>query len=366
MAACCLAAVPGGLAATENQTERNMKNRIAVACAAVLASLAAGAQAQSSVQLTGMIDVFAGSLRAPGDAGRTSVVDSGGMTTSWYGFKGTEDLGSGYKASFALTAFLRADAGQSGRFNTDPYFSRDANVTLSTPAAGSLTVGRGLAPNFLPTILFNPFGDSFTFSPLVLHKNISLFNGTGWAGTTAADTGWSNELIYSSPSFGGLTANVHYQFGEQAGTNGPHNVGANLLYFAGPFAATAYFERDDIANPTPALFAGGDTKREWMLGASYEFSFAKFYATYGRAKADVAIPRERTWTAGASVPLGGGSVLAGLAHSRVNGGATRRTVSVGYDYNLSKSTDVYAMAMHDSITSFSSGNSFGLGIRKKF
>jgi predicted porin len=343
-----------------------MKKRSAVACAAVLALLAGGAQAQSSVQLTGIADAFVGSLRAPGDAGRTSVVNSGGMTTSWYGFKGTEDLGGGFKASFALTAFMRVDTGQSGRFNGDPYFSRDANVTLGTPAWGSLTVGRALAPNFLPTILFNPFGDSFTFAPLVLHKNISLFNGTGWAGTTAADTGWSNELLYSSPSLGGLTANVHYQFGEQTNNNGPHNVGFNLLYFAGPFAATAYYERDNIANPTPTPFAGGDTKKEWMLGASYDLKFAKFYGTYGRARAEVTIPRERTWSIGTSVPLGGGSVLAGMAHSHVSTGATRRTVTVGYDYNLSKSTDVYAMAMHDSITSFSSGNSFGLGVRKRF
>jgi predicted porin len=343
-----------------------MKNRNAAACAAALALLAGGAQAQSSVQLMGTIDAFVGSLRAPGNAGRTTAVNSGGMTTSWYGFKGTEDLGGGYKESFALTAFLRADSGLSGRFNGDPYFSRDSNVTLTTPSWGSLTVGRALAPNFLPTILFNPFGDSFTFAPLVLHKNISLFNGTGWTASTPADTGWSNELIYSSPSFGGLTANVHYQFGEQAGNNGRHNFGFNLLYFAGPFAATAYYERDDIANPTPASFAGGDTRKDWMVGASYELKFAKFFGTYGRMKSELAIPRERTWSLGTSVPLGGGKVLAGIARSQVSTGASRRTVTVGYDYNLSKSTDVYAMAMHDRVSGFGSGNSFGLGVRKRF
>ena len=39
---------------------------------------------------------------------------------------------------------------------------------------------------------------------------------------------------------------------------------------------------------------------------------------------------------------------------------------MGYDYFLSKSTDVYAMYMRDRITSFSSGTSFGAGIRKRF
>ena len=44
----------------------------------------------------------------------------------------------------------------------------------------------------------------------------------------------------------------------------------------------------------------------------------------------------------------------------------RRTFTLGYDYFLSKSTDVYAMVMHDSITAFNSGTSFGAGIRKSF
>lgn len=345
-----------------------MKKRSAAACAAAMALLAGGAQAQNtSVQVMGLLDAFAGSVRMAGDAGHTSVLNSGGMTTSYYGFKGSEDLGGGLKASFALTTFLQVDAGTPGRFPGDTYFSRDANVTLGTPSAGSLTVGRGLAPNFLPTILFNPFGDSFTFSPLVLHANVPLFNGTGWSATTPSDTGWSNELLYSSPSFGGLTANVHYQFGEQPGTMGPHNFGFNLLYFAGPFAATAFYERDDIANPVPARFAGGDTKKDWMLGASYDFKVAKAYATYGRAKSEQATPKAKTWSLGAEVPVGAGKILAGYAHTGISeGGNTRKTATVGYDYAFSKSTDVYAMLMRDSITGFTSGTSFGAGVRKRF
>ncbi len=57
-------------------------------------------------------------------------------------------------------------------------------------------------------ILFNPFGDSFTFSPLVLVKNVGLFNATGWAATTPSDTGWSNQITYTTPKFGGLSGNT--------------------------------------------------------------------------------------------------------------------------------------------------------------
>jgi predicted porin len=334
---------------------------------AVAAAAACGAaQAQSTVQLMGLVDAYVGSMRMAGDPGHVSGVNSGGMTTSWWGMKGTEDLGGGMKASFALTAFLRADQGLFGRFPGDTPFSRDANVSLSG-GFGSLALGRNIAPNFLPTIIFNPFGDSFTFSPLVLHANVPLFNATSWPATTPSDTGWSNEVLYSSPSFGGATINLHYQFGEVANNAGKKNIGANILYFNGPFAATAFYERDNMSNPAPALFPGGDTKKDWMLGASYDLSMAKVYGTYGKAKSDATAAEAKTLSLGASVPVGAGSILLGTARTKLDPAAIKRTTTtIGYDYFFSKQTDGYAMLMRDSVTGFSSGTSFGVGVRKRF
>lgn len=334
--------------------------------AIALMALAGAAQAQSSVQVMGTLDAYYGGKRMAGDTGRVSVLNSGGMTTSWFGFKGSEDLGGGLKANFALTSFIQVDTGAQGRFANDPFFSRDANVGLSG-GFGSVTIGRGLAPNFLPTVIFNPFGDSFTFAPLVLHANVPLFNGTNWSATTPSDTGWANEFIYSTPNFGGLSANMHYQIGEVQGDSGPKNIGFNVLYFNGPFAATAFMERDQISNPTsPAAFATNDRKTDWMVGGSYDAGMAKFFLTYGKAKSSTLVPQAKTVSWGASVPVGMGKILVGGAKTRVSPGNTRDTTTVGYDYNLSKSTDVYAMLMRDSITSFSSGTSYGVGIRKKF
>lgn len=108
-----------------------MKKRSAACLAAAMALLATGAQAQSSVELTGLLDLWGGRLEMAGDNGHRSVLNSGGMTTSWWGFKGTEDLGGGLKAGFALTSFLQADTGVPGRFTGDSFFSRDASVSLS-------------------------------------------------------------------------------------------------------------------------------------------------------------------------------------------------------------------------------------------
>ena len=44
----------------------------------------------------------------------------------------------------------------------------------------------------------------------------------------------------------------------------------------------------------------------------------------------------------------------------------RSTFSVGYDYTLSKRTDIYVVGMNDKITNFDRGNSFAVGVRHRF
>lgn len=348
-----------------------MKKNLIALSAAMLCIMAA--HAQSSVQVTGVVDMYAGSMKFAGDQNKTNMVGSGGMTTSWFGFKGTEDLGGGLKAHFNLTSFMRADTGTPGRFNNDPFFSRDANVALSG-GFGTVMLGRGLAPNFLPTILSNPLGDSFTFAPLVLHANVPLFNSTGWGTskalgrTTPSDTGWSNEIIYSTPSIGGLKANLHYQFGEQTGANdSKKNIGLNALYFAGPLTLTGFYERDQISNPSTPNDPLPNTRKNWMLGGAYDFTVAKAFLSYGQSDEDNTNAKAKTVQVGASVPLGGGKVLASYAQTKLQPvNQSRKTLTVGYDYELSKRTDAYLMIMNDRITSYESGNSFGVGVRHRF
>ncbi|WP_295853672.1 porin [uncultured Xylophilus sp.] len=348
-----------------------MKTSLLALCTTLACLGTSGAHAQSHVKLAGLVDAYAGSMRMAGDAGRTNVLGSGGMTTSWFGFSGSEDLGGGLKANFLLTSFQRVDTGTPGRFANDPFFSRDASVGLSG-GFGSMLLGRGMAPNFLPTIMFNPFGDSFTFSPLVLLKNVGLFNGTGWTTTTPADTGWSNQITYTSPKFGGLVANLHYQFGEQTGTNdNRRNVGLNAIWTSGPFGLTGYYERDQIANPVNGLLTAGtpprpDTRKDWMLGGSYDAGVAKGFLTYGESKSEVTQREAKTTSVGASAPIGAGKLLASIARADITAGPARTIATVGYDYFLSKRTDLYANLMRDRLTGFRSGNSFGIGVRHRF
>ncbi|MBL8309718.1 MAG: porin [Burkholderiales bacterium] len=351
-----------------------------IVAAAVAGVISTGAFAQN-VTLSGLIDAYVGSMQYSGDK-RTAVANSGGMTTSWWGMTGSEDLGGGLKASFKITGFFRGDSGSFGRFGgNENVFSRDASVALEG-GFGRVSFGRDLAPNFLPTVVFNAFGDSFSFSPLVLHANVPLFNGTGWQSVNAGDTGWSNQVRYTTPNFGGLTANLHYQLGEVAGNSSNRNVGANFLYFNGPFALGGFVHNVRSNNPNAGTVGdvklGFSQQKAWMLSGKAGFGVANVYANYERAKNDnyagaAGNAESKTWSLSADIAAGPGKVLAGYADTKwttsptsARNGSKRNTFTLGYDYNLSKRTDVYAMYLNDKITSYDRGNSFALGVRHRF
>ncbi|HPU52780.1 MAG TPA: porin, partial [Burkholderiaceae bacterium] len=114
------------------------------AAAAALAALSLGsAQAQTVVNLYGLADAFVGNVKTtvPGSSTSVNKVDAGGMTTSYWGFGGSEDLGGGLKAVFAFESFMRNDTGELGRFNGDPAFARNSFVGLEG-GFGRVSLGR--------------------------------------------------------------------------------------------------------------------------------------------------------------------------------------------------------------------------------
>jgi predicted porin len=328
-----------------------------------------------------LVDVYAGSIQYSGDK-RTAKVDSNGMTTSWWGVSGSEDLGGGLKADFKISAFFRPDTGAFGRFNgNENFFSRDAWVGLSG-GFGSFHVGRDLAPNFLPTVIFNAFGDSFAFSPLVLHANVPLFNGTNWAAANAGDTGWSNQVRYTTPNFGGFSANLHYQLGEVPGNSSNRNYGGNFLYFNGPFALGGFVHNVRANNPGAGTIGsvnvGFSQQKAWMLAGKAGVGPVNLYANYEKATNDnyagpAGSADSKTASLSADMAVGPGKLMAAYANTKWTTSPTsarnntkRSTFSFGYDYTMSKRTDAYVVLMNDKITGFDRGNSFAVGLRHKF
>ena len=334
---------------------------------------ASSAQAQSSVQLYGQVDEWVGATKFPGSPTAWNV-GGGGMSTSYWGMKGSEDLGGGYKAIFTLESFFRAQNGNYGRFQGDTFFARNSYVGIQSPY-GTVTAGRLTTQLFVSTILFNPFIDSYTFSPMVYH--VFLGQSTFPTYTTdqgvVGDSGWDNSVQYTTPDFSGLSGSAMYSFGNQAGENGAKKYSAQFLYFHGPFAATGVYQYVNFSS-TPgdltSFVAGYKSQSVGQLGASYDMKFVKFFAQYMYTHNDIdpGSFHVNTGQGGVTIPVGVGSVMASYAYSRSNGGLdqTHKSWALGYDYPLSKRTDVYAAYLNDKYTSMSSGDTYGVGIRTKF
>ena len=319
----------------------------AVACAAWLAAAAGAAHAQSNVQMYGLIDLSAGQSQAPGGVA-TKGIDSGKMTTNYIGFKGSEDLGGGLSANFALEHFMRYDTGSAGRFDADAFWARNANVGLSGNF-GAVSLGRVTTSLFVQTLIFNPFGDSFGFSPSIRHYFTS--------GTTTGDTGWNDSVRYTSPRFGGATFSVHGAPGEG---NGGRNAGASVLYFSGAMAGGLAWQKVEKG-------ATVQDTTSWQLAGSYDFKTAKLFAQHGSVKNDSTGRSYDITGLGASMPVGGmGKLLAQWGQISPSTGAKRTTVSLGYDHDLSKRTDLYGVYMSDKISGLSTGSNYGVGIRHRF
>ena len=111
---------------------RASRTSVKLIAAAACVAAAAPAHAQSSVSLYGQVDEWIGATKFPG-GDRAWNVSGGGMSTSYWGMHGAEDLGGGYKAIFTLESFFRAQNGQYGRFTGDTFFARNAYVGISSP-----------------------------------------------------------------------------------------------------------------------------------------------------------------------------------------------------------------------------------------
>lgn len=321
--------------------------RGAALCALALAA-ALPASAQSSVQLYGLIDVSAGQFETAGGTD-TRAVANGNMTTSYLGFKGSEDLGGGLSARFQVESFLRADTGEAGRFGADTFWARNAYVGLAG-TLGSLSLGRNTTTLFVSTLMFNPFGDSFGFSPSIRH-----YFGGG-VGVTTGDTGWSDSISYASPKFGGLSFTGQVAAGEG---NGGRNVGGHLLYVGGALAATAAYQKVEKGRSV------ADTTT-WQLGASYDFGAAKLFGQYGKVANDTSGVDATLIELGTSVPVGDGKILLAWGRQASDTDITRTTTSLGYDHLLSKRTDLYAVYMNDRRTGVDNGNTLAVGVRHRY
>lgn len=332
----------------------------------LLAATALPAAAQSgSVQVYGLADLYLGRSATSGVAARGNVLNSGGMTTSYWGIGGVEPLGGGQAATFALEGFMRLDTGEQGRTAGEGLLTRQANVGLNG-AWGTAKVGRIPNPLFQAAAALNPYGFSTRLSPLMTQMWIVPYGSS-----SAGDSGWSNAVHYTTPTVDGISLAAQYGLGEHA-ANSPGNNKVAVLKYAGP-ALTAAVAVQDIGYGI-GITTAAPRQRTRFAGAAYDFKAVKAYATYARNAQDGNGRTTRTTHLGLAVPQGAGRWM--LAWARANehtnahaiGKAAfrRDTAAAGYDHQLSLRTDLYTVYLYDKLSTARSGNTFATGIRHKF
>ena len=368
-----------------------------LAAVAVLGAFAGSALA-ADVQLYGIVDTGlrythfdADSAAAGYDATDSFGMQSGNQSGSRFGFKGTEDLGNGLTVGFILENQFNSDDGSLA--DEDHFFRRESSLFLQG-GFGKVAMGRmgsinGGTSSWAKYGVLSAFGTSWDYS--------------AQAGSWAIGGGmWDNMIAYETPDFAGFK--VFAQYG--MGTNDAENESRSDRYYAigasyanGPL--NLYFAVDSInyqtadANGALANASDIDDSLTITFGGNYDFEvlklfagaqyfdeiklskmgcglgmmdvteFNSYYRTGNGTDDDPYVDHNgfasafKGWSLGvsASIPAAGGQVLVGAAYLDAEAAdsvgkdndkdeLSRWIVSAGYDYPLSKRTNVYGVVTY--------------------
>jgi predicted porin len=331
--------------------------------------------AQSSVTLYGVVD-DALTFNSNAGGNHQYFLTSSGNTSSRWGLKGSEDLGGGLKAIFLLESGFSVNTGALGQGGD--LFGRSAYVGLSSNV-GTLTLGRQYSPQY------------WFVGPLTSGSSWA-FSGSGY-GSHPDDVDNLNEfnritnsVMYTTPTIKGFSGQAMYSFGGVAGSTAEKQLwalGAGYSYgplklgigyqdanqpnysFAG-VNANASTTANNFSSPVDAGYASAGAQKIFAAGAAYTFGSATVAATYsntrftdlgGTAVANLS-GTEAGYRGGETFNIGelnfkymlSPALSLGVAYaytksSGVND-ARYQQVNLGFDYFLSKSTDIYGGAVY--------------------
>lgn len=301
---------------------------------AALTAFAGVASAQSSVTLFGVVDLNARNVKN-GSAGSIKSLSQDGNASSRLGFRGVEDLGGGMRAGFWIEGALGPDTGGGGpslgNGGTAQTWQRRSTVSLMG-GFGEIRLGRDFTPSFWNYTVFDPFG---TVGVGGLLGTISTL-GSG-AGTLVRA---NNTIGYFLPAMGGLYGQAQVAAGE--GATGNKYFGGRLGYAAGPVnVAVAYGKTDKTGTMV-------DDYTDMNVGASFNVGFMTVMGSL--SKREYSTQDQKTGLIGVTVPMGAGTLKASYVKSAGSSVAPftdqydATQMSLGYQYDLSKRTALYAQA----------------------
>jgi predicted porin len=389
--------------------------KMKVMAAALAAGCAGSALAQSSVTIYGIADAGVMYVNNGGNDAKTKVV-SGIADGSRLGFKGTEDIGNGYKAVFNMEARVELDTGrqQTGNLSSNQGYALTEGLNFTVPAAagGAATAAKllaGVQAALQPAVNVNVSNALFDRTSMVglvtpvgavlmgrmYTPGYEVFNlgdtfeaGTGgsWGGITGGTGGLvtagiairsSKAVQYRIELPNGVGASFMYGF-EKSGyiELDKRFRAASLRYKGNGFDVGAAYNEglDQVGNRglITSTVAGSYTTGDWkFFGGVHKQKnensviiklandqLAPTFASFGPAlgpllagQANAALRRNFlldaiSYQVGLHYRMGAGRLMANITRQddRRADASDAMQYAVGYDYNLSKRTDIYLVA----------------------
>ncbi|MDR3099708.1 MAG: porin [Paraburkholderia sp.] len=335
--------------------------RLSILCncgvALALASNVAVAD-DSRVTLYGVVDTY---IQYLGNGGAHSFSQrGGGASASMFGMTGSEDLGGGLHARFALESGFNSNNG-SLYLDTTALFVRQSWVGLQDERYGSLTFGRQYGPGFYLIYPTDPFGlnDATSLYSAALSAIDRSTLATQYDGGRA-----DNSILYQSPNVGGWRLRVMYAFASSVTQPLPKTSGnelsAALIYSGhGLYAGVGYGNQRSGKLSFPGLPGRLDLPSAQYFGAAlaYRWGIVNLQANYTYNRPDDASPGSLAAHIGGahaySVAQVGATIMATPANA-IEIAVTQRNVrgvhdnaigvQIGADHYLSKRTSVYMRA----------------------
>lgn len=315
-------------------------------CAAGALALAAAlpATAQENVQLYGRLNMALEALRSSGSGDSVQRLSN---NRSVLGVRGSEDLGGGWQALFQVEGTLSPDTGAGS------IAARDTRVGIAGPW-GTLFAGNWTLPYNSATSALDPFYPT-TAGYMSLMGNGAGATENNTSNTYSFDRRQQNSVHYWTPQWQGWSLRVARGMGEERPANGAHPAltSAALLYDGNTLYATVALEEHHDYQGRGLSDRGSKLALAWRIDSATQLAVALESLRYATATGDL---RRRTVYVSATRQFGRHGVRVGLAHAQSATGNSLETIgtvragsgtgathaTIGYDYQLSKRSSLYA------------------------
>lgn len=317
---------------------------------ALFGAFAATAHAQSSVQIYGTIDAGVGKT-----TGSSAVVTK--RDNNKLGFKGTEDLGNGLKAIFQLEIRYESDTGTL-ESNARPLFQGQSRVGLQGDF-GTVRLGRGLTAFQESSTAFEPWSGMPTKAGFQTDLTVAGYTSDPLSAPGNSQNRFSNAVFYNSPVVAGFQFNATVAAKEAnnnaavtattrnaiSNPNGNFLVTANVTPASNPYSMSVTYTNAQFA-AMGAYERNGLQAKLWSVGASFnvapELKLMASYQHQDDGNFKIVNTDTKAWVLGMNYDVGPGKIRAGYGQKTPDGVVKTKQASIGYDYNLSKRTYLYA------------------------